>query len=234
MDTLKNTTRLQRVLIRADQALQRVRWPHPAVLIYIWVCLALAASMLEWHALILLAVMLTGSATMFCTKRFFILLRRTRWILFSLFLIYAYTSPGDAMWPPMGIFSPVAGGMADGFLQLLRLLAVLAGVSILLSILSQSQLITGLYVLSHPLKYLGFSRERFAVRLALTLRYAESAINETARNWRDSVEYLLTPVPVAAEHVELHIGGLARRDLLLMAAGSCALLGVWLCGGLGL
>lgn len=233
MDTLKNTTRLQRGLIRPDQAVPRGSWPHPAVQIYIWICLTLAVSMLESYALILLAVMLTGSAMMFCTKRFLILLRRTRWVVFSLFLIYAYTSPGDVMWPQLGIFSPVAGGMADGFLQLLRLLAVLAGVSILLNILSQPQLIAGLYVLSFPLRYLGLSRERIAIRLALTLRYAESAINETARNWRDSVEHMLTPVPGVAEHVELNIAELTRRDLLLMAAGSCALLGVCLPGGWG-
>jgi len=169
-----------------------------------------------------------------CGARLFSLLRRTRWILFSVFLIYSYTSPGETLWPQLGVLSPVADGVAEGFMQLLRLLTVLAGVSILLSLLSQSQLIAGLYKLSQPLSYLGLSRERLAVRLALTLRYAESAMQDTAGNWRNSIEHLLAPVPAVAGFVELKVDQLGRRDLLQLAAASAVLSGVWLAGGVWL
>jgi len=219
---------------KAEQAVQGEGWPHPAVQIYIWVCLTLLAPMLDTLALILLAGMMTVFAMNLCPKRFSLLLRRTRWILISVFLIYAYTSPGDALWPQLGWLSPVAEGFADGLLQLLRLLAVLAGVSILLSLLAQAQLIAGLYILSRPLSYLGFSRERVAVRLALTLRYAEGAIQETASNWRDSIGHLLAPVPVDPGFIELNVEQLTRRDWLLLAAASALLLVVWLPRGVGL
>lgn len=224
---------LQR-LSKVDQAVQREGWLHPAVQIYIWLCLTLLVPMLSTYALIFLAGMMTVFAMNLCPKRFSIMLRRTRWILISVFLIYAYTSPGDALWPQLGLLSPVSDGFSDGLVQLLRLIIVLAGVSILLSLLSQSQLIAGLYILSRPLSYLGFSRDRLAVRLALTLRYAERAMQETDSNWRDSIEYLLAPVPVAPGFIELDVDQFTLRDWLLLAAATAALLGVWLSGGVGL
>ena len=234
MDISKNTNLHQQCQVKPDHTVQRGGWPHPAVQIYIWVCLTLAAPMLSTYALMSLAGILTASAIMFCATRFIILLRRTRWILFSVFLIYVYISQGESLWPQLGVFSPVADGIADGFLQLLRLLTVLAGVSILLSLLSQSQLIAGLYMLSRPLSCLGLSRERLAVRLALTLSYAENAMQDTASNWSDCIEHLLAPVPVVPGFIELNAGQLARRDSLLLAAASAALLGVWLPGGVWL
>jgi hypothetical protein len=144
------------------------------------------------------------------------------------FLIYAYTSPGDTLWTQLGAFSPVTTGIADGVLQLSRLVAVLAGLSILLTLLSQPQLIAGLYTLSSPLCFFGLSRERVAVRLALTLSYAESAMQDTANNWHGSIEQLLAPLPVAPGYIELQVTLFSRRDWLLVAAASAALLRVWI------
>ena len=58
-------------------------------------------------------------------------------------------------------------------LQLCRLAFTLASLAILLNLLPRQQLISGLYVLTYPLRYVGLSRERLAVRLALTLQYAD-------------------------------------------------------------
>lgn len=231
MDTPKITNLKQQCPIKPDHPVQREGRPHPAVQIYIWVCLTFLAPVLSTYALIFLAGTITVFSLMICPSRFTIMLRRTRWILISVFLIYAYTSPGDALWPQLGMLSPVAEGFAEGLLQLLRLLTVLAGVSILLRLLSQAQLIAGLYMLSRPLSYLGFSRDRLAVRLALTLRYADSAMQETASNWRYSIEHLLAPVHVVPGIIELNVDQLARRDWLLLVAASAALLGFWLPGG---
>lgn len=201
---------------------------HPAVQIYIWICFALVAQILDGYVLTLLAASVILLSFIMCAVRFLHLLRRTRWILISLFIIFAYTSPGDPIWPQWGAFSPVADGIVRGLLQLSRLLSVLAGLSILLTLLSQSQLIAGLYVMSRPFALLGLSPERIAVRLALTLRYAEGAMQDTAVNWRGSLERLLEPVPVVPEIIELHVAAFSRRDWLLLAAASAVLVGVWL------
>jgi hypothetical protein len=202
--------------------------PHPAVQIYIWFCLTLAVQMLGAYGLVMLAGILIVFSFRICAARLYSLLRRTRWILFSVFLIYAYTSPGESLWPHLGVFSPVAEGLGYGLVQLLRLLAVLAGLSILLTLLSQQQFIAGLYTLCRPLSLLGVSRVRFAARLALTLHYAASAMQDTATDWRGSIEQLLEQLPLTPGYIELQLVPFTRRDGLLAAAASAAVIGVWL------
>lgn len=228
MDIYKNIMLRQHRSSKPGHPVLKEGMPHPAVQIYIWICLTLAAQMLHGYALMLLSALLIALSFRICAVRFFFLLRRTRWIFFSVFLIYVYTTQGEALWPQLGAFSPVTEGIVDGLLQLTRLFTVLAGLSILLTYLSQSQLIAGLYTLFLPLCFSGLSRERVAVRLALTLRYAESAMQDTASNWRGSIEQLLTPMPVVPGFIELHVTPFSTRDWLLVVAASVMLFGVWL------
>lgn len=215
-------------LNKADQAIEGGGLPHPAVQIFIGVCFALITQLLHGYGLVFLAGLLIAFSIVICPSRFFLLIRRTRWILLSIFLIYAYTSTGEALWPQLGAFSPVAGGMNESLLQILRLIAVLACLSILLTSLSQSQFISGLYVLFSPLSVFGVPRERIAVRLALTLRYAENTLLSTGRNWRDSIEQLISPIEIETGHIELRVERLSRLDWLFVAASSAALLGFWI------
>ncbi len=104
-----------------------------------------------------------------------------------------------------------------------RLAFMLAGLSLLLRLLPQPQLICGLYTLGYPLRYAGLSRERVAVRLALTLHYAESAMLDTAANWRSSIEQMLVQVEAKQHSIELQTTPLTLRDVLLLLLG-CALL----------
>lgn len=151
------------------------------------------------------------------------LLRRTRVIMLSLLLIYAYATPGDAVWAQLAEFSPTYEGLIDGMLQLCRLVCALAGLAILLTVLPQQQLVSGLYTLAYPLRYAGLSRERIAVRLALTLHYAESAMLDTAANWRSSIEQMMAPAENKQDSIELHVTPFTLRDSLLLVM-SCATL----------
>ncbi|MGC2049049.1 MAG: hypothetical protein WA635_10615, partial [Gallionella sp.] len=47
-----------------------------------------------------------------------------------------------------------------------------------------------LYTLFAPLRWLGLSRERLAVRLALTLHYAEIAMLSDVKAWQDRLHSL--------------------------------------------
>ena len=149
---------------------------HPAVLIFLWVCLVITIQSLQATKLVLAGLPLLAVAYALSATCLIILLRRTRWIMLSLLLIYAYATPGVAVWASLAQFSPTHEGLINGLLQLCRLAFTLASLAILLSLLPQQQLICGLYVLTYPLRYVGLSRERLAVRLALTLQYAESVI----------------------------------------------------------
>jgi len=200
--------------------------PHPSVLIFLWVCLTIAMQSLQATALLLAGVPLLLAAYALFAARLFALLRRTRWIMLSLLLIYAYATPGVAVWAEVAQFSPTHEGLIDGLLQLCRLAFALAGLAILLGLLPQQQLIGGLYTLAYPLRYLGLSRERIAVRLALTLHYAESAMLDTSVNWRTSIGQMMLPAGGKQDSIELHAAPFALRDGLLLVFG-CALL-LWL------
>lgn len=159
--------------------------------------------------------------------RMITLLRRTRWILFSLLVIYAFLTPGVALWSLPYLPSPTLEGLLDGLMQLSRLVCVLAGLSILLTSLSQERLISGLYVLAYPLRYIGMSRARIAVRLALTLQYAERAMQETAKDWRSSIEHALVPETDHKVAYELPMQMLTWLDAVLLIAMSAILIGIW-------
>lgn len=196
---------------------------HPAALILLWAFLAIAMQSLAATALLLAGVPLLVAAYTLAAARLRALLHRTRWILLSLLFIYAFASPGVAVWASLAQFSPTYEGVIDGLLQLNRLVFALAGLAILLSLLSQQQLISGLYVLGYPLRYIGLSRTRVAVRLALTLHYAESSMLDTAANWRGSIEQMLAQVEIKQQSIELQVIPFTLRDGLLMILG-CALL----------
>jgi energy-coupling factor transport system permease protein len=201
--------------------------PHPAVQILVWVLLALLTQRLQPLALLVLSSVLFGIALTLCAKQLLSLLRRTRWILFSLLLIYAYTTPGAALFSSLGIISPTLEGVLDGLLQLGRLLSVLSGLAILLELLPQTQLISGLYTLAYPLRWFGLSRERIAVRLALTLEYAENAMRDTASDWRSTIRDAMRPGISGATHIELRLQAFGVVDVVLLAASAAVLIGVW-------
>lgn len=195
---------------------------HPATQILTW-CVLVAAMQFLSPAHLLMAggiVLLSGFAL--SRHKFVQLVRRTRWIMFSLWLIYAYSTPGRPVYEVFAPFSPSFEGLTDGGLQLMRLLAALAGLAILLDRLHRQQLMAGLYSLFAPLKWLGVSRERLAVRLALTLHYAEVAMLRT-QSWQESLRSLFEPHMEATRELELPVYRFALADVLMMT-GSVLLL----------
>ncbi len=149
---------------------------HPAAQIMTWCLLVATMQALAFGTLLITAGLILLCALVISGHKFIQLLRRTRWIMLSLLLVYAYSTPGQPLLDAFGMYGPTREGLTDGVLQLTRLLAALAGLAILLDRLHRQQLIAGLYTLFAPLQWVGLSRERFAVRLALTLHYAEVAM----------------------------------------------------------
>ncbi len=202
--------------------------PHPAALLLVWISLALLSQSLHGTALLLLAVGMIALALTLGGARLLLLLRRTRWILLSLLLIYAYAMPGTPWFAQLGGFSPGREGTVDGLIQMTRLLIMLAGLAIVLALLSGEQLIAGLYLLFYPLRYLGISREKIVVRLALTLRYAESAMLSGTSHGLRSLENLGSLASLSSERIELQLFPLAWKDWLLLVVTGLLVLGVFL------
>jgi energy-coupling factor transporter transmembrane protein EcfT len=198
---------------------------HPAALIISWCILVVMLQKMTFTPLLMTTSLVFFAAFILSKHKFFQLLRRTRWVMFSLLIIYSYTTPGQPILEALGMFSPSREGLMDGVLQLTRLLSALAALAILLDRLDRPQLIAGLYTLFAPMQWLGLSRERLAVRLALTLHYAEVAMLRRTDTWQDSLRSLFEPHGESTKHIELPISRFSLSDVLLM---SSALLVLWM------
>jgi energy-coupling factor transporter transmembrane protein EcfT len=190
---------------------------HPAAQILTWCLLVASMQFLVFEKLLVAAGFVFLAAMLISARKFLQLLRRTRWILLSLLVIYAYTTPGQPLFDALGMFSPSREGLSEGVLQLARLLAAIAGLAILLDRLRRQQLVAGLYTLLAPLRLVGVSRERIAVRLALTLHYAEVAmLRETHTSWRDNLRSLFEPHDESGREIELSLYRFGIGDGLLV------------------
>jgi energy-coupling factor transport system permease protein len=193
----------------------------------LWILLVLLAQHWQPVVLLVMCVLCCSTALWLSSVQFVGLLRRTRWIALSLLLIYAFATPGAALWNLLGGLSPTREGLLDGALQLGRLLCALAGLAVLLTSLSLERLISGLYSLAYPLHLIGVSRERFAVRLALTLEYAESAMRDTASDWRSTIRDAMQASAGGAEHIELRLQAFGVADAVLLLACAAAMTEIW-------
>lgn len=198
---------------------------HPAVLILMWCVFVTFLQRAQFAVLLSLAALALVVGGWLAGRKLLQLLRRTRWIMLSLLCIYAYSTPGLAVIPQWGWWSPIYEGLQDGAAQLLRLLAALASLALLLDRLHRLELISGLYSLFAPLRYLGVSRERCAIRLALTLHYAEVAIMRSEARWQDALQGLFDRPTVPQQVIELPLHRWAGRDVAL-----AVLLGILIVG----
>ncbi len=189
---------------------------HPAAQILTWCLLVAIMQFLTLENLLVAAGFVLLFALLLSAHKLMQLLRRTRWIMLSLLLIYAYSTPGQPLLDALGMFSPSREGLSDGVLQLTRLLAALAGLAILLDRLHRQQLIAGLYTLFAPLQLIGVSRERVAVRLALTLHYAEVAMLRETHTWQDNLRSLFEPHDETSKQMELTLYRFGISDGLLV------------------
>lgn len=146
--------------------------------------LAVAINLLNLKYILLILVILLIILILNKSQDFLRALRRFRWFFLVMMVIFAFNTPGEhiAAWP-LAIsqsYSPTYEGLQAGLTQLLRIVVMLAGLSLILALNTKQQLISGFYFLFSPLKYLGVKVERFAARLWLTLHYVEQQRAENA------------------------------------------------------
>lgn len=156
------------------------------LLVFAMMVYALSANTLNWLFLFAIAILFCTDVLQLKSQRrlgfgfklislseLFKLLRRMRYILLFMLIVYAFNTPGEYLsdWP--FTLAPTYEGIMAGIEQAVRLSLVLAGLALLLANTSREQFIAGLYVLAHPFRHVGANPERFAVRLWLTLHYVE-------------------------------------------------------------
>ncbi|ARU30736.1 hypothetical protein CAP31_02960 [Sulfuriferula sp. AH1] len=156
-------------------------------------------------------------------------LRRSRWLLLVLLLMHAYSLPGTPLWPALGAYSPSQIGLSSGLLQSWRLMLVLAMLAVLMTRLSREAILMGIYTLMAPLRYVGLEPERMAVRVWLTMRYAEALMEDARRvSFRQRLQQLSNPPAAGDDMVQSLELPLQRSSWLDYACiASVVVLGIW-------
>lgn len=139
-----------------------------------------------------------------------LLARRSRWLLLTVLLMFGWLTPGTPL-------AEIPGTTREGLLlaadYIARLFVALATLALLLRSLDPPRLVVGMRALLAPIGLLGYSRDRIAVRLALTLQEVEAARNGGGGEPESGASSLVLPshVPGAAD---LLLGGVSAALVL--------------------
>jgi len=200
---------------------------HPATRILLWVFFAAAVATMGWRGLstgsLLLAVTLAGLRDRACLT----MLRRARWLLISLLLVYGLATPGPELVIGELPFPVSRAGLEAGLLQAWRLVAMIAGLALLLALTPVPQLIAGIHAILSPLRTFGVDPERAALRLSLTLEYARALGRPKGQSWRDALVAALEPDGEPPSRVVMERPPFTWHDSLALAAGAAALIVAW-------
>jgi hypothetical protein len=155
---------------------------HPATVLLVWVAFVvilqpLSAPGLAWAALaaLPLPVLLAGNRT-------YVLIRRARWLLLSIAVLFALATPGERVPGGIGDLGVTYDGLRLAAEHILRLVLLLASLALLHEHLGTTGMMAGLHWLLTPLAGWRTLRERIVVRLMLVLDYVETS---PGGNWRD-------------------------------------------------
>ncbi|TCV90476.1 CbiQ family ECF transporter T component [Sulfurirhabdus autotrophica] len=199
---------------------------HAATKIAMWLILAIFTQWMQPSSLLILSFILLVLLVYFKANEFSRLIRRTRYLLISLLLIYGYATPGELIYPAAGIFSPSLEGLQLGYVQAWRLLVLLAGLALLFRTTPRNDLLSGLYILMTPLKYLGVNVDKIAVRIWLTLQYADLPIQKGSRkSWREVFE-MSERTQIKNEELILTVDRFNLIDLVAMVSVMALVLGL--------
>ena len=160
---------------------------HPAVGLYVWISALIILQCLPRTAMLVLALILFLLAVWLTGDRIWRLMRRVRWLLMTLFVLFAFFTPGERVWS-MGWHwvAPTHEGMVLAAEHAGRLLGAVAMVALLLRFMTTLSLVKALHACLSPLSILSsgkFPAETLAIRLMLVLQYLEEAPRKNWRQW---------------------------------------------------
>ncbi len=114
------------------------------------------------------------------------MLRRVRWLLLAILILYGWFTPGTALIAAWAPYAPSYEGLQQGLLRAAVLLVIVAAVYLLITTTPRGDLVAGLLWYGRPLRRFGVDDQRFAVRLVLALE-AVSEVQTLARAALDKV-----------------------------------------------
>lgn len=155
---------------------------HPASLLLAWGAGVFALQQLDLRGIAGMTVLALAAAAGVNAGMLFTMVRRVRWLLASVVILFLWMTPGVFLSGALGKLGITVEGVLAALEHLLRLLAIIALLALLLARLSAGSIVTGLYTLLAPFAWFGLERRLLAVRLMLTLEYV---VEEGHRGWRE-------------------------------------------------
>jgi len=156
---------------------------HPAALLALWAGFAillqpLAVIGLAIATLVMLPLALYQAGA--ATRK---LLSRTRWLLLTIVILFAFATPGEKLPGSWGDTGIAWEGIRQGVEHVLRLVLLLAALALLHKRLGNEGIVTGLHWLLAPLAHWRDLRQRIVVRLMLVLDHLEGPAPGSWRGW---------------------------------------------------
>lgn len=192
---------------------------HPATRIVLWLLLAAAIGRLQATELLPVSALLALPLVVVRGNHFLRLMRRSRWLLLALAAIYAFASPGEPLFEGLAGIGPTREGLIAGALQAWRLTILIGALALLAATSTRDELLGGLYVLLRPWRWIGVDAERIAVRLWLTLHYAETVAVPKFQDWRYAFDAAPGASGGSVEAIAIESHPVTWRDLVTVVLG---------------
>jgi hypothetical protein len=158
---------------------------HPATLLLAWAGFAFVLAGLPLESLAWLLAPAVVLALWAARKRTLTLLRRARWLLLSIGVLFAFSTPGLLVPGPLGSLGITQDGLALAAEHVSRLVLLLTTLALLHERLGTEGFVAGLYWLLAPLSRWRGLRERIVVRLMLVIEFVENDKRGAWRDWLD-------------------------------------------------
>lgn len=156
---------------------------HPGLLLFTWLCIVSGLQFLDFSALMTAVALFGVLAFLSAPQRTRRLVKRIRFILIAIIVLFAGFTPGEAVFIDWPTLSPSREGVVLALEHAGRVLGVLFGVAMLLEWLSPPGLVAALYALLRPFERVGFPAAKVAVRTLLVLKLVEAEKPPRWQTW---------------------------------------------------
>lgn len=158
---------------------------HSGLLLLLWMAGLALLQFLPLGGLFVATGICAAAALLLAPRRAWRLLKRVRYLLLAVAVLFAGFTPGEALlvdWPKL---SPSREGAMLALEHAARIVAVVLCVALLLERLSADRMVSGIYAILSPFEGRGLPAARVAVRLLLVLRLVEGS---APKRWQDWLE----------------------------------------------
>lgn len=201
---------------------------HAGLILLLWLLAVAAVQLLSAAALAVVFALVLGAALWLARARTLRLLRRVRVLMIAIAVLFAWFTPGEAVFADWPRLSPSREGVQLALLHGGRLAVVVCAVALLLERLPLARLVAGLYALGRPLALFGLSSARFAVRLLLVLRYVDETPRGTpGSDWKHWLRDLGDADEIEVVRLQRERCGVADCVCVFVLGAAALLWGLW-------